>query len=134
MIHIGLTKPTFKDFTFKDGHLSAKIMFSVFGGRFRNAQLWLDQEIMNDMRPMVPYRTGKFLGEIEAKNHTLAGTGRIVSAVPPHGKWLYGGVRNDGTPIRYTNPSTVPKWGAVTIAQNKEKYMQGVKERLKEKK
>lgn len=128
---MGLFRPTFKDFTMKDGHMSANIKFSVFGGRFRAAQLWLDREIMKDMRPLIPYRTGIFRKKIEANNRVFAGTGRIVTAVPPQGKWLYGGTTNSGKPIHYTNPQSVPQWGAVTVQQNLAKYRAGVKERLK---
>ena len=128
---MGLFRPTFKNFTMKDGHMSANIKFSAFGGRFRAAQLWLDREIMKDMRPLIPYRTGIFRKKIEANNRVFAGTGRIVTAVPPQGKWLYSGVTKSGKPIHYTNPQSVPQWGAVTVQQNLAKYRAGVKERLK---
>lgn len=111
--------------------MSANIRLSVFGGRFEKAQLWLDREIMNDMRPLVPYRTGIFLKKIEANNRVFAGTGRVVTAVPPQGKWLYGGVTKSGKPIHYTNPLSVPQWGAVVVQRNLGKYKAGVKERLK---
>lgn len=128
---MGLFRPTFKDFTMKDGHMSANIKFSVFGGRFQAAQLWLDREIMKDMRPLIPYRTGIFRKKIEANNRVFAGTGRIVTAAPPQGKWLYGGVTKSGKPIHYTNPQSVPQWGAVTVQQNLAKYRAGVQKCLK---
>ena len=124
-------KPNFKDFTFKDGHMSAKIRFSVFNRRAKKAQVWLDREIMTDMRPLIPIRTGVFRRTIESVNKIFEGTGRITTAVPPQGKWLYGGVTDSGKPIKYTNPLSVPKWGEVTIEKNREKYKQGVKDCLK---
>ncbi len=124
-------QPRFKDFTFKDGHMSAKIRFSVFGGRAKKAQIWLDREIMKDMYPLIPIRTGIFRKTIESVNRIFEGTGRVTTAVPPQGKWLYGGVTKSGKAIHYTNPLSVTKWGQVTIDNNREKYKQGVKERLK---
>lgn len=128
---MGLIQPSFKDFTFKSEHLSAKIKFSVFGGRCKKAQIWLDKEIMNDMRPKIPYRTGVFRRKIEAANRVFAGTGRVVTAAPPQGKWLYGGVTDSGKAIKYTNPQSVPRWGQATINENIDKYKTGVKEYIK---
>ena len=124
---MGLFKPRFKDITLKNETMTAHIGLAVFGGRFREAQKWLDQEIMNRMEPVIPYRTGAFLGRIKAENAGRIGTGELRTSVPPQGRKLYPGVSSKGVPFHWTNPNTQPYWGQYVIRTYKHDLLNGVK-------
>ena len=125
---MGLFRPTFRDITMNTGYMKARIGLSVFGGRFKRAQEWLDQEIVRKMTPYVPYKTGQFLGKILNENAARAGTGKIVTSVPPQGRRLYPGISPSGKPYNWTNPMTQPKWGSYTVRAYKPELLRGVKD------
>lgn len=130
---MGFSNPAFKDITINKGYMKARVRLSVFGGRFKRAQVWLDQEIMKRMAPFVPRRTGAFLSKIQTENASRVGTGKIVTAVPPQGKRLYPGVSSSGRPFNWTNPQTQPYWGKYTVETYKSELKEGVSRILKEK-
>ena len=119
--------PTFEDFTMKSEYMTCHIRFSKFGSRFRLAQIWLDRTIMEKMKPVIPYKTGKFLSKIEAANAGGWGMGRVVTAVPPQGRYLYPGISPRGKPFNWTNPLTQPRWGQWTVNTYKKEFEDGVK-------
>ena len=125
---MGLFDPAvFKDITLDKSYMKAHVKLSVFGGRFRNAQIWLDREIVRRMTPFVPRKTGVFLGKIQKENASRVGTGKIVTAVPPQGRILYPGVTKRGKPFNWTNPQTQPYWGQYTAQTYKKEFNDGVK-------
>jgi len=125
---MGLFDPVaFKDITINESYMKAHVKLSVFGGRFRKAQIWLDREIAKRMTPYVPRKTGVFLGKIQAANSARVGTGKIVTAVPPQGKALYPGVSKSGKPFNWTNPQTQPYWGKYTYQTHGKELNDGVK-------
>lgn len=129
---MGLFDPaSFKDITIDEGHIKVRVKLSVFGGRFKKAQTWLDQEVLKRMTPYVPRKTGVFLGKIRAENASRVGTGKVVTAVPPQGKILYPGVSRSGKPFNWTNPQTQPYWGKYTTQTYKKELNDGVKRILK---
>lgn len=117
----------FKDITLINRYMTAKIGLAKFNGRFRRAQIWVDRFIMDRMQPFVPYKTGVFLGKINAENAGKWGTGEIVTAVPPQGKRLYPGVTESGKPFKWTNPQTQPYWGEYTYNLYKKEINDGIK-------
>lgn len=120
--------PDFKDLTLKTQYMTCEVKFTRFNGNFRRAQIWMDRTLMEKMQPYVPYRTGKFLSKINAANAGKWGTGKIVTSVPPQGKYLYPGVHPiTGKPFNWTNPNTQPKWGTYTYEHNKEEILRGIK-------
>ena len=96
--------------------------------RANDAQFWLDSQIMTDMVPLMPHQTGTFINVTRARSAALAGSGKVVAAAPPMGRFLYEGkVMVDpetGSPwaragakkivtdrsLKYSNPSAVPHW------------------------
>ncbi len=124
---MGLFLPRFRDITLKNETMTARIGLSVFGGRFKKAQIWLDQEIMKRMEPVIPYRTGAFLGKIKAENAGRVGTGVLRTSVPPQGTKLYPGVSSRGVPFHWTNPNTQPYWGQYVIRTYKRDFVDGVR-------
>lgn len=118
--------PSFKDITINKEYMKAHVKLSVFGGRFKQAQEWLDKEIVKRMTPFVPKKTGTFLGKIVSGNASRVGTGRIITSVPPHGRALYPGVSKSGRPYHWTNPSTQPYWGKYTVQTYRGELNSGV--------
>ena len=122
------TKVHFEDLTMQNRYLTCKIALSRFNPKFNEAQEWLDKTVMQYMIPIIPYKTGAFLGRILEANGGQYGTGRIKVAVPPQGRYLYGGVsRFSGKPLHYTNPKSVPFWGKYVIREHKHELVSGVR-------
>ena len=119
--------PEFRDITMKDQYMTCNIKMSKFGGRFRLAQIWLDRAIMEKMKPVIPYKTGMFLSKIEAANAGGWGMGKVVTAVPPQGRYLYPGISPRGKPFNWTNPLTQPMWGDYTIRTYRKEFEDGVR-------
>lgn len=124
---MGLFEPAFKDITINKSYMKAHVRLSIFGGRFRKAQVWLDQEVMKRMTPYIPRKTGAFLSKIQSANAARVGTGKVVTAVPPQGKRLYPGVTKSGTPFNWTNPQTQPYWGKYTYETHRRDLNDGVR-------
>lgn len=121
----------YKDVDWKSpaGSVKAKVSFSKFGGRFKEAQIWLDNQINLDMMPYIPFRTGRLQGAISTENDRRRGTGDIVVYALPYGRWLYGGINTKtGNPIHYTNPLTTPKWFETVRAIHEDEWIRGVKD------
>ena len=124
---------SFKDVTMNERYMKCNIRFSRFIPRFKMAQEWLDREIVKNMKPVVPYKTGKLLNQILMENETLYGTGRIrtvpISPLVPYGRKLYPGINpKTGLPYHWTNPLTQPRWGTYAVQNFKPEYMKGVKQ------
>lgn len=134
---MGILNPAdFKDTTLSKstGIARAHVRFSKLFPRFKRAQIWLDNRIMLDMQPYIPFRTGAFQGRIQQANAGRAGTGGIVVYVPPQGRWLYNGVaysKSGARPIHYTNPLTTPHWFETVSALYKNQWVRGVKDIIK---
>lgn len=130
---MAIFNPSFKDITIDKEYMKAKVRLSVFGGRFKEAQIWLDQQIMLKMTPFIPKKTGEFLGKIQAENASKVGTGKVVTSVPPQGLTLYPGVSKSGNPFQWTNPQTQPYWGKYTVQTFRREFNEGVERILKRK-
>lgn len=122
------TKVHFEDLTMRNRYLTCKVALSRFNPKFDKAQMWLDQTTMQYMIPIIPYKTGAFLGRILEANAGQYGTGMLKAAVPPQGRYLYNGVcRFCGKPLKYTNPKTVPYWGKYVIREHRHELVEGVR-------
>ena len=121
----------YRDVNWKNttGTVRAKVRLSVFGGRFKEAQIWLDNRINLDMMPYIPFRTGRLQGAINRENNALRGTGQIVAYTLSYGRQLYSG-RNakTGNPIHYTNPLTTPRWFDTVRSIHENEWKQGVRD------
>ena len=125
---MALFDPKFKDITMETQYLKAHVGLSIFGGRFKKAQEWLEQEFVRKMTPFVPYKTGEFLGKILNENARSYTDGKIITSVPPQGRKLYPGVSNKGIPFNWTNPQTKPMWGEYTALTYKADFINGVRD------
>lgn len=62
-----------------------------FGPQLSKAQYELDSMVMTDMVPYMPMQTGQFIDVTRAMSASYAGTGKVVAAAPPFGRFLYEG-------------------------------------------
>lgn len=109
------------------------------------AQFWLDSQIMTDMTPLMPHDTGTFVNVTRAQSAALAGSGMVIAAAAPMGRFLYEGkvmvdpetgspfarpgakkVVTD-RPLTYSNPSAVPHWFDVAKELHGKQWVDGVK-------
>ena len=67
------------------------VSFGRFEDQYNRAQYWLDSTIMTDMVPFMPMQTGTFINVTRAMSQAIAGTGQVVAAAPPYGRFLYMG-------------------------------------------
>ena len=58
---------------------------------FNEAQFELDSAIMTSMQPFMPRRDGTFINLTKEQSAAIAGTGKVVAAAPPYGRFLYEG-------------------------------------------
>lgn len=68
-----------------------RIDLSRFEGQFERAQYELDSMVMTSMIPYMPMDTGTFIGTTQGMSQALAGSGIVVAAAPPMGRYLYEG-------------------------------------------
>lgn len=59
--------------------------------QFQRAQYDLDSTIMTDMEAFMPKQDGTFVNATKAMSAAIAGSGRVVAAAPPFGRFLYYG-------------------------------------------
>ena len=81
--------------TYKEGAPGYSVQMVVdldrFEKQYSKAQYALDSRIMTDMIPLMPKQTGTFINVTSAMSATIAGTGKVVAAAPPMGRFLYEG-------------------------------------------
>lgn len=81
----------FPSFSIVEGDIKVKVDLSRFEKQYQDAQFWLDNQIMTDMVPYMPHQTGTFVNITRAMSAALAGSGEVVAAAPPMGRFLYEG-------------------------------------------
>ena len=81
----------FKDIQITGTHIKVKVDMSRFEKQFQDAQYHLDSQVMTDMVPYMPSVTNSFINLVRARSAALAGSGIVVAAVPPSGRYLYEG-------------------------------------------
>ena len=68
-----------------------EINLDRFERQYNKAQFGLDSMVMTDMVPYMPMQTGTFINVTKAMSAALAGSGLVVAAAPPMGRFLYEG-------------------------------------------
>ena len=104
------------------------IDLSRFEKQYGIAQFALDSAVMASMKPYMPHDTGTFINVTQAMSSSIAGTGKVVAAAPPMGRFLYEGKVMVGVESRspwarfaekkevtdrdltYSNPQATPHW------------------------
>lgn len=80
-------------YTRKDNVFEIDMLIDLerFEEQFSRAQFELDSMVMTDMVPYMPMETGLFIQITRAMSAAVAGTGKVVAAAPPSGRFLYEG-------------------------------------------
>ena len=81
----------FKDIKVSTDNMTANVSMKELANRFNKAQYELDSAIMTSMEPYMPRRDGTFINTTKAMSAALAGTGKVIAAAPPYGRFLYEG-------------------------------------------
>lgn len=86
-------KSTKIDYHFTSGDLTldANIDLGRVEENIQKAQFFLDAQVMTDMVPYMPMQTGNFIARTRAMSAAIAGSGKVVAAAPPMGRYLYMG-------------------------------------------
>jgi hypothetical protein len=131
--------------TGKEFDVSVEVDLKRFEKQFTDAQFKLDSAVMTDMIPYMPRVTGTFINVTKAMSAAIAGTGEVVAAAPPYGRFLYEGkVMVDpktGSPwarkgakktvtnreIRYSNPKATAKWFDTAKKNHSDEWVKLVK-------
>lgn len=80
-----------KNYTLSRDGVTIRINMDRHNARLRKAQVWLEQQVMNDMLPVMPLRTGFLQQRTRSMNTVMLGSGKVWAAAPPYGRFLYGG-------------------------------------------
>ena len=112
----------------KGQDIELDVDLSRFEKQYGKAQYALDSMIMTSMVPYMPHQTGTFINVTRAMSAAIAGSGTVVAAAPPMGRFLYEGkVMVDpetNSPwarpgakkivtdkdLTYSNPKATPHW------------------------
>lgn len=80
-------------FKYKDRTIEGvmKIELSRFEGQYSRAQYQLDSMVMDSMVPYMPMQTSTFINVTRGMSQAIAGSGKVVAAAPPMGRFLYEG-------------------------------------------
>lgn len=135
----------FKEFSIVQGDIKVNVNLSRFSKQYQEAQFWLDSQIMTDMVPHMPHQTNAFINVTRAQSASLAGSGRVIAAAPPAGRFLYEGkVMIDPVTkspwarpgakkivtdkdLTYSNPNAVPHWFDKAKKENLKSWVDGTK-------
>lgn len=71
--------------------IELEVDLSRFERQYEQAQFDLDDLVMTSMVPYMPMVDGVFIDVTRAMSESLAGTGTVVAAAPPFGRFLYEG-------------------------------------------
>lgn len=81
----------FKGFSVKRAGLEITLDMNRLEGNFNRAQYALDSSVMTSMVPYMPHRDGSFIQRTRAESAALAGSGTVIAAAAPMGRFLYQG-------------------------------------------
>lgn len=75
----------------KTGRVEVKVNadFANTTKRINLAQYLLDSAVMDSMILFMPMRDGLFIADTRAMSQAIAGSGEVVAAAPPFGRYLY---------------------------------------------
>lgn len=81
----------FENFSVVTDSVSIEVDMKRLEDNFNRAQFALDSAIMTSMVPYMPRRDGQFIAVTKGMSAALAGSGKVVAAAPPYGRFLYEG-------------------------------------------
>ena len=75
----------------RNSTIELDVDLSRFEKQYEEAQKLLDDMVMTSMQPYMPMRTGTFINVTKAMSSAIAGSGTVIAAAPPFGRFLYEG-------------------------------------------
>jgi hypothetical protein len=129
----------------RNATIELDVDLSRFEKQYGKAQYALDTMIMASMVPYMPHQTGTFINVTKAMSSAIAGSGTVVAAAPPMGRFLYEGkVMIDpitGSPwarpgakkvvtdrdLKYSNPKATPYWFDTAKDKHGKSWVKAVK-------
>ena len=129
----------------KDSDIELDVDLSRFEKQYGKAQYALDSMIMTSMQPYMPHQTGTFINVTKAMSAAIAGSGTVVAAAPPMGRFLYEGKvmvdEQTGSPwarpgakkvvtdrdLDYSNPKATPHWFDTAKENHGDSWVRAVK-------
>ena len=75
----------------KGADIELEVDLSRFDKQYSKAQWLLDNMVMTSMESYMPKRTGTFINVTKAMSAAIAGSGTVIAAAPPFGRFLYEG-------------------------------------------
>lgn len=81
----------FENFAVIADSVSIEVDLKRLENNFNRAQFALDSAIMTSMVPFMPRRDGQFIAVTKGMSAAVAGTGKVIAAAPPYGRFLYEG-------------------------------------------
>lgn len=129
----------------KDSDIELDVDLSRFEKQYGKAQYALDSMIMTSMQPYMPHQTGTFINVTKAMSAAIAGSGNVIAAAPPFGRFLYEGKvmvdTNTGSPwarpgakkvvtdrdLKYSNPKATPHWFDTAKENHGKSWIKAVK-------
>lgn len=129
----------------KDYDIELDVDLSRFEKQYGKAQYALDSMIMTSMQPYMPHQTGTFINVTKAMSAAIAGSGTVIAAAPPMGRFLYEGKvmvdEKNGSPwarpgakkvvtdrdLKYSNPKATPHWFDTAKENHGDSWVRAVK-------
>ena len=75
----------------KGADIELEVDLTRFNKQYGEAQYALDSAVMASMEKYMPKRTGTFINVTKGMSAAIAGSGTVVAAAPPFGRFLYEG-------------------------------------------
>lgn len=131
------------DISIVDGNIKVNIPLSQFNDRFKEAQQWLGDRVLEDSRAFMSLRTGN----LQQRSH-VQNDGREVVFPGPYARfqfmgkvmvdpvtgspWARAGAKKVLTdrPLTYSSPSATDHWFDEAKAQYVDYWINGVRERI----
>lgn len=129
----------------RNSSIKLDLDLSRFEKQFQDAQFALDSMVMTSMVPYMPMQTGTFINVTKGMSAALAGSGTVIAAAPPFGRFLYEGkVMVDpetNSPwarpgakkivtdkdLTYSNPKATPHWFNTAKEKHGDSWVRAVK-------
>lgn len=145
----GFKAQHFEDYSIVKGNVKVKLNLKQYGEKLQKAQRDLDGQIMNNMKPYMPYQAGTFQQQTAARSTALQGTGKVCAGAPPMGRFLYGGkvmigkkskspwAMEDETKVltdrdlEYANPDATAQWFETAKKNHMDDWVKCVEDSLK---
>ena len=145
----------FADFSIRQNGVDIHVDLSKYNDRFKQAQWELDNMIMTSMIPYMSIQTGTLINTTRAQSASLAGSGVVIAASKPYGRYQYFGkkmvdsqtgkgprlIPNVGyryrkgatlvptsQPLTYSNPEATPEWFETAKKNHLQEWIKKVEE------